>query len=178
MKTIDIYRIPILKNDRSRGWFGGRFAPVLLATILGVIVFSTLSARAQFRSTQWTAESGLPQNIIRGIVQTPDGYLWVATLNGIARFDGVRFTVFDKSNTPGITANRFAGMVPGIDGDLWLYTENGGITRYHRNLFHVLGESEGVPSGSVHGLTDDRHGNIWIVRDEKIFEWNEGADRF
>jgi signal transduction histidine kinase/ligand-binding sensor domain-containing protein len=136
------------------------------------------SLQAQFRSTQWTADSGLPQNIIRGIVQTRDGYLWVATLNGVARFDGVRFKVFDKSNTPGITANRFAVMVSGKDGDLWFYTESGAITRYHRNEFHTLGDVEGASSGSVQGMTDDGHGLIWIVRDEKIFQWNEGTGRF
>ena len=48
---------------------------------------------AQYRYDTWTADSGLPQNIIRGICQTPDGYLWIATLDGLARFDGVHFTV-------------------------------------------------------------------------------------
>ncbi|MGD0445754.1 MAG: two-component regulator propeller domain-containing protein [Edaphobacter sp.] len=136
------------------------------------------SSRAQFRSTQWTADSGLPENIIRGIIQTPDGYLWVATLNGIARFDGVRFKVFDKSNTPGIAVNRFAAMVHGDGADLWLYTESGAITRYHRNEFHTFGDAEGSPSGSVHGITNDSYGHIWILRDEKIFQWNEGTGRF
>ena len=142
------------------------------------LVLVASSALGQFRSTQWTADSGLPQNIIRGIVQTPDGYLWVATLNGVARFDGMRFTVFDKSNTPGITANRFAAMVRGSNGDLWLYTENGAITRYHNNEFRPLGETEGVPTGSVHGITGDGHGHVWVVRNEKILEWNEGNQRF
>src|SRR5579862_5127531 len=58
------------------------------------------ASEAQYRATRWNTSAGLPQNIVRGIVQMPDGYLWIATLNGIARFDGVRFTIFDKSNTP------------------------------------------------------------------------------
>ena len=81
------------------------------------------AALAQYRSTQWTADSGLPQNTVRGIVQAPDGYIWVATLDGIARFDGIRFTVFNKSNTPGITSNRFTAMASGVDGDLWIPSE-------------------------------------------------------
>src|SRR3984885_5583419 len=134
--------------------------------------------QTQFRPTQWTADSGLPQNIIRGIVQTPDGYLWVATLNGVARFDGVRFTVFDKSNTPGIVANRFAAMVHGVEGDLWLYTENGNITRYHNHEFHTLDVSEGITPDSGHGITADSQGNIWILHSQKIFKWNDGTGRF
>jgi signal transduction histidine kinase/ligand-binding sensor domain-containing protein len=178
MKTIHIRQILVPKSDRSQGWFGERLARVLQVTILGVLLFCVLSLRAQFRSTQWTADSGLPQNIIRGIVQTPDGYLWVATLNGVARFDGVRFTVFDKSNTPGIAGNRFAAMVHGVEGDLWLYTENGNITRYHNHEFHTLGASEGITPDSAHGITADNQGNIWILRDQKIFKWNDSAGRF
>jgi len=56
------------------------------------------SALGQFRSTQWTVDSGLPQNIIRGIVQSPDGYFRGAKLNGVARLDGVQFTIFRNHN--------------------------------------------------------------------------------
>jgi signal transduction histidine kinase/ligand-binding sensor domain-containing protein len=150
-----------------------------LAFLIFVFSCSFVAApQTQFRPTQWTADSGLPQNIIRGIVQTPDGYLWVATLNGVARFDGVRFTFFDKSNTPGIVANRFAAMVHGVKGDLWLYTENGNITRYHNFEFHTLGVSEGITPDSAHGITADNQGNLWILRGQKIFKWNDGPGRF
>ena len=50
------------------------------------------------------------QNIIRAIHQTADGYLWLATLDGLARFDGVRFTIFNKSNSPSMESNRFTGL--------------------------------------------------------------------
>jgi signal transduction histidine kinase/ligand-binding sensor domain-containing protein len=137
-----------------------------------------LLAHAQFRSTQWTADSGLPQNIVRGIAQTPDGYLWLATLNGAARFDGVRFTVFDKSNSPGITTNRFAAMALGAGGDLWLPSEGGSITRYHDGHFHTLGPSEGVLHNTVGGITSDGRGGVWIIQDGAILHWNDGAGRF
>ena len=181
MKKVDIYRALVPAVDftqrRLRAADGCICLSLLrIAMLCGLL--GSLAAHGQFRSTQWTADTGLPQNIIRGIVQTPDGYLWVATLNGVARFDGVRFTIFDKSNTPGIEANRFAEMVKGTNGDLWLYTENGAATRHHQNEFHTLGEAEGVPIGSAHGLTNDSHGNIYVLRDEKIFEWNEGRGRF
>jgi signal transduction histidine kinase/ligand-binding sensor domain-containing protein len=182
MKKADIYRVIESAFDFAQGHLrglGGRAcSSQFWIAVLCVFLSGPVAAPAQFRSTHWTADSGLPQNIIRGIVQTPDGYLWVATLNGIARFDGVRFTVFDKSDTPGIVTNRFAAMVRGANGDLWLYAENGAVTRHHHNEFHTLGEAEGVPIGSAHGLTNDSHGNIWIIRDDKIFEWNESHGRF
>jgi signal transduction histidine kinase/ligand-binding sensor domain-containing protein len=145
-----------------------------------VALFSAFisNAPAQYRSTQWTADTGLPQNMIRGITQTPDGYLWVATLNGVARFDGIRFTIFDKSNTSGIMTNRFAAMMPGMQGDLWLVTEDRTVVRYHLGQFMTLGATEGVSSNSVTGLTDDGQGNIWISYRGKIFIWSEDRGRF
>jgi ligand-binding sensor domain-containing protein len=70
----------------------------------------TTTARAQYRFDHWTADNGLPQNSVRDIVQTRDGYLWLATLDGLVRFDGVRFTVFNKSNSPGISATAFCSF--------------------------------------------------------------------
>jgi ligand-binding sensor domain-containing protein len=54
----------------------------------------------QYSLDVWQVEDGLPQNTIRAIHQTRDGYLWMATEEGLVRFDGVRFTVFDSVSTP------------------------------------------------------------------------------
>src|SRR5262245_32659542 len=77
------------------------------------------TVRAQYRFDQWTTDNGLPQNSVRGIVQTRDGYLWMTTFDGLVRFDGVRFTVFNKSNSPGIANNRFWTIFEDRFGDLW-----------------------------------------------------------
>lgn len=60
------------------------------------------SAGLLFQS--WGTDDGLPQNHATAIAQTRDGYLWLGSYNGVARFDGVRFTVFDSINTPGLRA--------------------------------------------------------------------------
>jgi signal transduction histidine kinase/ligand-binding sensor domain-containing protein len=128
---------------------------------------------AQYRYDAWTVGNGLPQNIIRGIAQTPDGYLWIATLDGLARFDGVRFTTFNKSNTPGIASNRFSSMVADPDGELWLSNESGGLTRYHHGSFHTYSAEDGIPANSVRGITGDGAGNLWLLSDESIMQWNK-----
>lgn len=150
---------------------------LLLAVVLGTVVIG-IPAYSQFRFTQWTSDSGLPQNVIRGIAQTPDGYLWIATLDGVARFDGVRFKVFNTSNTPGIDINRFSMMVKGKPGDLWLYGEGGTITRLHNGEFTTLGTKEGVTPNIVYGITTDNRGRVWILCGQSILEWNEKNERF
>src|SRR5882762_3347513 len=67
----------------------------------------------------WTTENGLPQNDVE-LLQTRDGYIWLATNGGLVRFDGIRFTVFDTGNTPELRSNRIAGMSEGPDGTLWI----------------------------------------------------------
>ena len=148
--------------------------------LTGGLIFACLgpASRAQYRSDVWTADNGLPQNIVRGIVQTPDGYLWIATLDGVARFDGVRFTIFNKSNTPGISSNRFGNMLPGANGDLWLQAESGQVTRYHRGSFSTYGAAQGLPVRSVHALATDPSGQVWLLLDNKVAKWVEASDRF
>ncbi len=81
------------------------------AACLCCLLFSPLStAVAQYQVDSWTTDNGLPQNIVMDVCQTPDGYLWLATMDGLVRFDGVRFTVFNRSNTPGILGNRYIGF--------------------------------------------------------------------
>ena len=78
-----------------------------------------------FVITQFGMESGLPQSSVNDIAQTKDGYLWLATFGGLVRFDGVAFTVFDRSNTPGMQSDRILDIYESRDGALWLSTEEG-----------------------------------------------------
>ena len=57
---------------------------------------------------------------VQDLAQTPDGYLWVATLEGLVRFDGARFTTFDKANVPAIPRNDVQTLLVGRDGSLWM----------------------------------------------------------
>lgn len=126
----------------------------------------------------WTADNGLPQNILRDLCQTPDGYLWVVTLDGLARFDGVRFTVFNKLNSPGIASNRFTRLYEDRKGDLWLATEATGVTRYHEGRFVTYTTHDGLPNNSIQSTIGDESGNVWVLAGNSIAQWDEAAGRF
>src|SRR5215469_9580594 len=99
-------------------------------------LFSAVSAAvAQYHVDSWTTDNSLPQNIIRDVCQTPDGYLWLATLDGLVRFDGVRFTTFNRSNTPGILGNRYTSLYCTRSEEFWAGTETSGVTRYRQGRF-------------------------------------------
>ncbi len=153
--------------------------PSGLCLLLLLVPFHyAFAAEPQYGVEHWTVEDGLPQDIVRGIAQTPDGYLWITTLDGLVRFDGVRFTIFEKNNTPGLKTNRFRTMVPGRDGDLWLVNEIAGVTRYHDGVFRNYGSERGIPGYAVSALTVSEAGEVWILADNKILQWNQAREQF
>src|SRR5215213_5132908 len=83
---------------------------------------------SEYSRSVWLTENGLPQNTVPAVAQTGEGYLWVATEEGLARFDGTNFTVFDKQNTPQLTNNDIRALASDDRGGLWLGA-SGGLLR-------------------------------------------------
>jgi signal transduction histidine kinase/ligand-binding sensor domain-containing protein/CheY-like chemotaxis protein len=113
----------------------------------------------------WRTEQGLPQNTVPAIVQSRDGYLWAGTELGLERFDGSHFTVFDKSNTPELRSNVIYALLAASNGDLWIGTIGGGLTRLRNGEFHTFTTRDGLSSNSVPALLEDKSGDLWIATD-------------
>lgn len=121
----------------------------------------------QYRFDTWTTDNGLPQNGLREITQTPDGYLWFTTFDGLVRFDGVRFTNFGKGNTPGIINNRFTGLYGDRDGTLYATTMEDGILTVYRDGTFFSYNSEQVPGHYIYKIAPDEAGELrFLVEDE------------
>ena len=76
----------------------------------------------------WRVEDGLPHKSVRCLLQSTDGYIWVGTVEGLARFDGVRFTVFNKSNTAEIKNNNITALYEDSRENIRIGT-SGGLNR-------------------------------------------------
>ncbi|HJQ27069.1 MAG TPA: two-component regulator propeller domain-containing protein [Blastocatellia bacterium] len=109
----------------------------------------------------WTIDNGLPQNSVNAIVQTKDGYLWLATFDGLVRYDGVKFVVFNVRNTPGISSNRVTALLEDPAGDLWIGTEDVGLIRYHDGKFSAF-NPDSAPR-MINDLQTDDSGQIVVV---------------
>ena len=136
----------------------------VIAASLALFLSSAFSISAQYRFDQWTTDQGLPQNSVYDITQTADGYLWLATVDGLARFDGVRFQVFNRGNSPGIANNRFISLFEDVRGDLWAGTEESGVTRMHAGRFETYDTVDGVTVGLVSRIVGDADGNALLGR--------------
>jgi ligand-binding sensor domain-containing protein/signal transduction histidine kinase len=119
---------------------------------------------SEYQTTSWQVEDGLPQSTVTCIAQSSDGYLWLGTQNGLVRFDGVKFRVFDENNTPAIKNSRIVRLLNDKDGTLWVGTEHGGLVSLRDGQF----ASYEVPSqGTAHDYArvfcGDREGALWQV---------------
>jgi ligand-binding sensor domain-containing protein/signal transduction histidine kinase len=146
------------------------------ARMLIILLLLSAAARAQYRFDSWTTDSGLPQNSVNSILQTSDGYLWFTTLDGVVRYDGVQFRIFDKGNSRGILSNRFYSLLEDGEGALWIATEDSGVTRYKDGAFTTYTTSDGLATNLIHSLRLDRSG-VLLVR-TRAGEGRWQGDRF
>jgi diguanylate cyclase (GGDEF)-like protein len=136
----------------------------LLVFCLGV----SADVSAQYRFDTWTTDNGLPQNGVREITQTPDGYLWFTTFDGLVRFDGVRFTTFGTGNTKGIINNRFTGLYADKDGTLYATTMEDGVLTIYRDGVFTSFTSAQVPGHYIQVVAPNERGELrFLVEDEE-----------
>ena len=119
----------------------------------------------QFVLDAWDLEDGLPQISVHAVVRARDGYLWFATEEGVVRYDGAEFRVFDTSNTPEIGHNSIWALLEDRRGTLWIGTYGGGLTTLRDGAFRRITKQEGLPSNTVRTLREDRAGAIWVGTD-------------
>jgi ligand-binding sensor domain-containing protein/signal transduction histidine kinase len=117
---------------------------------------------SQFSHEVWLTENGLPQNTVHAVAQTKDGYIWIGTEEGLARFDGIKFTVFDKQNTPEIKSNYIRTLLADRLGALWIGTAEG-LVRMLDGKFTLFTTNEGLPSDTIQAVYEDREGNLWVA---------------
>jgi signal transduction histidine kinase/ligand-binding sensor domain-containing protein len=123
---------------------------------------STHKVLGRYQQLIWQDQHGLPQNGVLAIRRTRDGYLWLGTIEGAARFDGMRFVVFDNNNTPEFKSNQILSLAEDRAGSLWLGAVGGGLTRHTDGRFRLYTTRDGLSSDFVRCLLADRAGNLWI----------------
>jgi ligand-binding sensor domain-containing protein/signal transduction histidine kinase len=125
---------------------------------------------SQYVLDTWQTADGLPQNSATAIARTPDGYLWIGTEEGLARFDGVRFTVFDHSNEPAIPAKAIYALHVDRRGRLLIGTLDG-MAVLENGRFKSYAEAAGLHlKGMILRILEDRSGRIWVGTRKGLFE--------
>jgi ligand-binding sensor domain-containing protein/signal transduction histidine kinase len=130
------------------------------------------SVVAEYTKRAWQVRDGLPEQTVQSFAQTSDGYLWIGTTGGLVRFDGARFVVYDRENTPAITENSVFCLLAAKDGGLWIGTEGGGLVHYRNGVFRSYFARDGLSNGFIRKIYEDSKGTIWIGTDNGLFRFS------
>ena len=144
----------------------------IFKVLLPFVLVSNL--QAQYRIDTWTTDNGLPQNSITGLTQTPDEYLWLTTNDGLVRFDGNRFTIFNRSNTPQIKTNRLSAAFADETGRMWFQAEDGAILYYERGVFTVVAKPGELSSELRSPFFDDGTGGVIVNINRRVYQFKTG----
>ncbi|HEY6328959.1 MAG TPA: two-component regulator propeller domain-containing protein, partial [Blastocatellia bacterium] len=131
-------------------------------------------AAGQYRLDVFDTSKGLPQNSVTGLVMTHDGYIWVTTNDGLARFDGVRFTVFNRGNTPQLSTNRLSGAFEDKSGRLWVLGEDGSVVFRKDGEFTVASEPNAILPVLRSPLFDNFAGGVIFHSNHKNYQYVDG----
>ena len=142
---------------------GGRIGlGVWQAACLGCLLAAMSGQGANYLTRVWQTEQGLPQNTVTAILQTADGYLWIGTQQGLARFDGTRFVVFNSANIPAFKSDCISALLADPEDGLWIGTEGGGVIRCRAGHFQNWSVLDGLSSDMVTSLAAGADGDIWV----------------
>ena len=143
---------------------------LLFAALLGAK--SGAQAASRYLCDVYGATEGLPENTVASVARITDGYLWVATQGGLARFDGLRFQAFHMLDSPGLPDDNIHYVAGSRDGSLWVGTYNRGAAHLVNGRFEPVA---GLLSPVIRAILEDREGAIWIATRGGLNRWNDGT---
>lgn len=153
---------------------------------MGALVLVAAAALATERTSvpdfllqAWDLDDGLPSARINAIVHTPDGYLWLATPNGLARFDGERFFVYDEKSTPPLADSGARSLCVRRNGHLLVGTVGGLLLEGDRGHFETVIGPDITHGKSILSLLEDDQNNLWLATDGAgLIRWRDGTAQY
>lgn len=115
----------------------------------------------------WTTRDGLPHNQVNSITQTPEGYLWFATWEGLVRYNGQDFRIFTPENIPALQDHGIRHVSVGGNGRLIVSTSRGGVSVLQKDLWRTYSQSEGLAQNETMASIEDSQGSIWVAHESK-----------
>ena len=127
----------------------------------------------RYMQRAWSLESGLPQITVADVAQDAEGYIWVGTQAGVARFDGVRFATFLGGDTQLVTSAMTDRIYVDQRGDVWVASQRG-VARFHRGQFHAVDVSM-AGDARFYDFAEDSEGRLLVAGDAGLFYFDGQA---
>jgi diguanylate cyclase (GGDEF)-like protein len=154
-------------------------------SVLALLALSALPAQAleqkrldAFARAVWTTRDGLPHNQVNAIAQTPDGYLWFATWEGVVRYNGQEFRSFGRNNVPQMLDSGIRAVSVGDGGALVVATSRGGVSVLRGEEWTTYTTADGLAQDETFAALEDRAGRIWVATESKGVTRLDGDEAF
>ncbi len=132
------------------------------ACALGAAAATFTNQVSEHSACDWEMEDGVPSDTITAVTQARDGYFWLATKEGLVRFDGVRFVVMDEALFPPMRDHSFTALCEGRDGTLWVASADGSVRGVRKGRAFELPLPAAATSGLLTRLFESADGSLWI----------------
>ncbi len=172
MANASFDQIHLRHSGGGDGWI---FSEMAIATSFNDFVNvneSGIGGETPLTFRWWQREQGLPENYVRAVAQTLDGYIWVGTDEGVSRFDGVNF--FSLGPQEGFRGGPVQILYGDRRGALWIGSVDDGLSCWQSRKLTKFTVSDGLPSGSITALTEDGEGRIWIGTQNGLAIYQDG----
>ncbi|MBN1352473.1 response regulator [candidate division KSB1 bacterium] len=116
----------------------------------------------------YQAKDGLPMNSLKKVFQDSRGYIWIGTQEGLVRFDGVQFKIYDKKEYPGLRCNFIWDIDEDADGILWLATHGGGISCFDGFKFTSYDTGDGLANNIARKIVVAKDNSIWMSTEDGV----------
>ncbi len=147
------------------------FLICLLAAVAGVHAEDVEPMELLYRN--WSTKNGIPHNNVWSMLRTRDGFLWVATESGLARFDGVRFETYGLRE--GLLSVVVRALFESSDGTLWVGTQGGGVSTIRDGrIIRTYTRTDGLPSASALNITEDSDKHVWVASGAGVVRMENG----
>ena len=153
----------------SRLALRGLLSVLLMAASLDAPALDPSVQPSQYVLDNWQIPEGLPQSSAQTIARTPDGYLWIGTQEGLARFDGVRFAVFDSGNEAAIPNKHISVLFVDRTGRLWIGTRSG-IAVFENGRFRTFNAVAELEHAYIRAIVEGQDGHLWIGTETGVVE--------
>jgi len=121
-------------------------------------------------------KEGLSQSTVYDIKQDQLGYIWIATTDGLNRYDGYKFVVYrhDENDESSLPSNSITSLLPENDGDMWIGTD-GGLAKYNHKLnsFKTFNTNDKAPRLRVFSLQKWNDEKLYLITNAGLFSFSE-----
>ncbi len=157
-------------------WWACMLAIAVLASAQAAEAPDPRTLLSQYKVDGWQTEQGLPLNTVQSLLQTRDGYFWVGTAGGLARFDGVRFTPMQNLQIPGLGSQPIFGLMEDAQRNLWIGHSRGAAI-YRNGQFEPVFAAELTGGRRVWAFVQGQDGAVWSATENGLVRWDKGTTK-